>query len=670
MPTLIGLLTLTNQILTSAIVILGFSLLLYSLTHNLRERVARAFSLLLGFVVVVYLGDVGAGLVADPTQVMLWLRFQWIGIAFVPAAYLHLSDALLATTNDRSARRRVAARLAYLVSALFLAAALFTNWVVDGVVFPPSPALATAPHLDAGPLFWLFTLYFYITVGWGAYNLYRARERSLTPTMRRRMTYLLAASAAPAAGVYPYMLVASYDAFRTPTLFWLVSIAGNLAVAAMLTVMAYVVAYFGVLTPDRVVRARLVKFLVRGPFVATVTLVAVIAVRRTTSILGLPSDIASLFTMVAVILLLQWAIVLFKPALERLLYFEERAEMRRIQKLEDRLLTTRDLHQFLESVLAAVCEQVRAPSAFVAAITETGPRLEVTVGHLPPPGALPPLAEWGAPQANGNGQPALSSEREVGLEEGAPSGPALRPQGDLFLWDGYWLVPLHNMAGTTLLGVLGVAVPAQAGELSPDSLQALRTLAAQAAMALEDRLLQQDVFAAVEGLLPSIEALQRRRGAAQYGGADLLTSDDILKDPDYVQFVRDALNHYWGGPKLAESPLLRLKVVEQALQENDGNAVRALRSVLLQAIERLKPEGQQKLTAGEWILYNILEMKFLQGRRVRDIAMRLAMSESDLYRKQRIAIESVARAIAEMEQAAQRQLEQEPGAGRRPEQRV
>jgi len=367
---------------------------------------------------------------------------------------------------------------------------------------------------------------------------------------------------------------------------------------------------------------------------------------------------------------LQWAIVLFKPALERLLYFEERAEMRRIQKLEDRLLTTRDLHQFLESVLAAVCEQVRAPSAFVAAITETGPRLEVTVGHLPPPGALPPLAEWGAPQANGNGQPALSSEREVGLEEGAPSGPALRPQGDLFLWDGYWLVPLHNMAGTTLLGVLGVAVPAQAGELSPDSLQALRTLAAQAAMALEDRLLQQDVFAAVEGLLPSIEALQRRRGAAQYGGADLLTSDDILKDPDYVQFVRDALNHYWGGPKLAESPLLRLKVVEQALQENDGNAVRALRSVLLQAIERLKPEGQQKLTAGEWILYNILEMKFLQGRRVRDIAMRLAMSESDLYRKQRIAIESVARAIAEMEQAAQRQLEQEPGAGRRPEQRV
>jgi hypothetical protein len=45
-------------------------------------------------------------------------------------------------------------------------------------------------------------------------------------------------------------------------------------------------------------------------------------------------------------------------------------------------------------------------------------------------------------------------------------------------------------------------------------------------------------------------------------------------------------------------------------------------------------------------------MRFIQGRKVRDVAMRLAMSESDLYRKQRIAIESVAAIIGEMERAA------------------
>jgi DNA-directed RNA polymerase specialized sigma subunit len=50
-------------------------------------------------------------------------------------------------------------------------------------------------------------------------------------------------------------------------------------------------------------------------------------------------------------------------------------------------------------------------------------------------------------------------------------------------------------------------------------------------------------------------------------------------------------------------------------------------------------------------LYNILQLRFLQGKRVRDIAERLAMSESDLYRKQRIAVEEVARQLALMEEA-------------------
>jgi hypothetical protein len=59
------------------------------------------------------------------------------------------------------------------------------------------------------------------------------------------------------------------------------------------------------------------------------------------------------------------------------------------------------------------------------------------------------------------------------------------------------------------------------------------------------------------------------------------------------------------------------------------------------------------MTTAEWVLYNILEMRFVQGRKVRDVAHRLAMSEADLYRKQRVAIEQVARKIAEMEQGAQ-----------------
>ena len=42
-------------------------------------------------------------------------------------------------------------------------------------------------------------------------------------------------------------------------------------------------------------------------------------------------------------------------------------------------------------------------------------------------------------------------------------------------------------------------------------------------------------------------------------------------------------------------------------------------------------------------------MKFIEGRKVREVAGRLAMSEADLYRKQRVAVEAVAHAILEME---------------------
>ena len=69
-------------------------------------------------------------------------------------------------------------------------------------------------------------------------------------------------------------------------------------------------------------------------------------------------------------------------------------------------------------------------------------------------------------------------------------------------------------------------------------------------------------------------------------------------------------------------------------------------------VDRVRPEGERRFTT-EWILYNILEMKFIEGRKVREVASRLAMSEADLYRKQRVAVESVARAIAEMEEQSQ-----------------
>jgi ribosomal protein S7 len=148
---------------------------------------------------------------------------------------------------------------------------------------------------------------------------------------------------------------------------------------------------------------------------------------------------------------------------------------------------------------------------------------------------------------------------------------------------------------------------------------------------------------------------QRIRAVGRYDSKTALLEEPIPKDSDLSNWVKEALTHYWGGPKLTQSPLLRLRIVQEAFQEHNDNPANALRSILRQAVDNVKPEGERRFTA-EWILYNILEMKFIEGRKVRDVAARLAMSEADLYRKQRVAIEEVAHNILEMERQVQTRM--------------
>jgi hypothetical protein len=235
---------------------------------------------------------------------------------------------------------------------------------------------------------------------------------------------------------------------------------------------------------------------------------------------------------------------------------------------------------------------------------------------------------------------------------------------DLFAWGGYWLVPLFDQRGgeDLLIGLLGVLRQPETS-LDDEQHEALSLLAHRAGLALEERMMQQQVFASLESLSPQVDLIQRLRAAARYDGTNVLTNPDQaaesrLESPDLSRWVKDALTHYWGGPKLTQSPLLKFKIVQKALDEHEGNPANALRAILSRAIDQTRPEGERRFT-GEWILYNILEMKFLEGRKVREIASRLAMSDADFYRKQRVAIETVAAAIVEMEQKAHEEDEEE-----------
>src|SRR5215510_7010662 len=177
-----------NNILTAGIAITAFSLFLYALSFNLRDRVARSFAIILLCVVVVFTTEALQNKTVPDWGIELLLRLQWVGIIFLPPSYLHLSDALLVTAGRPSrGRRRIAVRLIYVVSLIFLLL-LATGMLVGALVPNGSPA----PHLHRTAWTEIFTIYYIGIMIWAGYNFMRAFSRMLTRSGQRRMLYLMA----------------------------------------------------------------------------------------------------------------------------------------------------------------------------------------------------------------------------------------------------------------------------------------------------------------------------------------------------------------------------------------------------------------------------------------------------------------------------------------------
>lgn len=622
---LAGLQTI-NQILTAGIAITAFSLFLYSLSFNLRDRVARSFAIILLCVVVVFTAESLQDNSTSTRTLDLLMRLQWFGLAFLPAAYLHLSDALLVTAGKPSrGRRRFAVRGMYAVSSLFLIL-LALGYLLGPIVPDGKPA----PYLQRTAWTEVFTIFYVAAMVWAGINFSRAYNLMLTRAGRRRMLYLMAGATAPALGSYPYLLFGYALAARHQFLFWSAATLINVLVGALVVVMAYAVAFFGVSWPDRVIKSRLFKWIMRGPVTTSVTLAFMTVVRRGGELLGTPYSAYVPFTVVASVLLMEHAITFAAPLWERWLFYgRDRGELELLQNVEERLLTQSDLQQFLESVLAAVRDHLRSPSAFVAALDDE---------------TLLPVV--------------VAGNRSL-LDQESLTEALEHVNGDLrheFQWGNFWVLPLYSRRRSDmdrdehppLLGLLGVAHSPGNPVMEREQRESLWLLADRAALALEDRQLQQRVFRSLADLQPQVDMIQRMRAASRYDSRANLLTAPLPVEADLANWVKDALTHYWGGPKFSNNPLTQLQVVRELADSEDGNTANALRLLLRRAVDAVKPRGDRKFTT-EWILYNILEMKFIEGRKVRDVASRLAMSEADLYRKQRVALEAVARAILEME---------------------
>lgn len=642
-------LQMVNETLATAIVVVAASMLLYNLTRNLHDRVARTSSVLLGTVTAAYIADVLVTLGPSASGHTSILRLQWIGIAFLPVATLHLSDALLATTGlpSRGRRRRII-RLLYLISAGFVLLAAFTNQLIIPVpVLSPLEADGATISLRAGPMFLVYVLHFAITTLVAFINVGRARRRCLTRSTRRRMGYLQFAMLTPALGIFPFSLLLG-NGQEYSVLGLLVVNAANVFVILMLAFLAYPLSFFGSRVPDRVVKSELLRFFVRGPMTAVVALATILLTDTSSRVLGFQSEQFMPFAVVTVILVWQWFIAVALPFVERWLIYgsEESDALLNVQELSNRLLSRSDLIQLLEANLSAACDYLRVSSAFAAQETEGDPEIIAVVGATRPTPAA--LSEEFA-----HLQTTIAAEHDGRLQ--------------IMQWNNWWLIGLHSRrpgaAATRWVGLMGIQARSDTVNLNGDERRELALFARRAADTLDDLLLYADIVAALEGLLPQSHITTANRAAMDYAPPRESSSvEPVVDDPaQFNEQVRAALRHYWGGPGLTNSRLLELQVVQDALDDNEQNPVRALRTVLVRAIEMQKPDGERKLHSPEWTLYNILDLRFLKGAKVKEVGLKLAMSDADLYRKQRLAIDAVAETVLEMELTAR--AAHENGAG-------
>lgn len=635
-PFLSSLLFAINELLVATVVIVAFSLLVYIALQNWRNSIAQALCVLLASIVVVFGGDVLLGVPPQrETTIQFLLRAQWFGIVFVPAGYVHLADALLTYSGQPDARRCWLVWLGYALSAVFLFLALGTDLLVgDGMRGPLA-------QFGSGPLFWLFSLYFGLTSLGGLLAVLRARQIALTSTLRRRLTYLTATFLAPGMAVFPYLVIAGTFSRLSPIMLLSIAALGNTVVALMITVMVYSIAFQGVLLPDRLIKYDFVRWGLYGPFVGITIVLFLRTVPALERLLGLPSETLTVFGVMVMTVVMPIFVSRVRPYLDALIYAQDRAEIEYLRALPRSTFTYADLRSLLENTLRVVCGAMRVDTGFVAAPDEAhGFTIKTVVGSRR------------AVKQFANEHPLSVVMPQLAALP--PRVPNAVPPPEAFLnRNGFWLMPLHGPEGD-FLGALGVATSPNG--LSTDSRRLIGALAHQMELALATVQMQQRLFDTLRGMDPEVRSLQElNRQLEQATPTSLETLDaEVAMLPQFPQLVKDALNHYWGGPKLSDSPLLELRAVRRIMNEQGGSPTRALQAVLRQAIENLRPDEQLDPSAQEWLLYNILEQRFLQGRRARDAAERLAMSESDLYRKQRIAIEEVARQLALMEEAETR----------------
>ncbi|MDO9546185.1 MAG: hypothetical protein Q7J07_05490 [Pelolinea sp.] len=485
---------------------------------------------------------------------------------------------------------------------------------------PPIPFIERTLFQD------YFIIFFIVMMMFSWYNFIRSLNRTSTKTSKRRMVYLITSAIGPALGSFPYLLYGSGFASHNAVFFWLLSILAYIFVAFSLLGMTYTVSFFGFPWPDRVIKSRLFRWIMRGPITASFTLGVTTIISR----IGKQNevDVSSLVIlgMVATIVLFEFLITIIAPIWERLFFNgSDREELEKIRILKDRLLTKNDLEQFLELLLATLCDRLQINGALLIENREGKPALNVSVGDL----------------KNNISEEKDSIINFINTQERSEKFGNYKEKTIFPIIDN------SPSSDGNLLGFI-MAEKFDLNKIDEEKKSAIGKLTDRAALALKDRNSQDSLFNSLEILTPQVTEIQTILASSRFNRERIINGINISDTREFEKWVKDALAHFFGGPRLSQNPLLRLSSVQKRILEKEETSITALREVLRESINQLRPTGDRQYT-NEWIMFNILDLKFIEGWKVKDLARRLSLSEADFYRKQRMAISSLAEQVMILE---------------------
>jgi CheY-like chemotaxis protein len=116
----------------------------------------------------------------------------------------------------------------------------------------------------------------------------------------------------------------------------------------------------------------------------------------------------------------------------------------------------------------------------------------------------------------------------------------------------------------------------------------------------------------------------------------------MIEPEQLLKYTHDVLTHLYDLPYLLQHPLA-FSIATEGRTESPG---RVLRRLLLDAIQELKPPAESPHDSVAAARYQFLYLRYLQGKPIDEMARLLGLSERQLYRRQRDALEAVAAILA------------------------